>query len=680
MSMVAQALVWYALIAAGGVGGSLWLLRCGFGSGAAWAVGRMLAWTVAGYAGWLAGWAGLQQWWWVGVPALLALAAVSLAHRKRLLTVHSLEPELVFAATFLVLAVLRLPGLDVTATEKPMDLAILATLMRPGGIPPGDPWLAGLALPYYHWGFVPWLLPARALGLAPDVAFNLLVPTVAAVSAQLAWALARALGCRRRGGVMAAFLVVLAGTPDGWHQLLAGARLASVDLWSSSRAIAGAITEFPLFTFHLGDLHPHVLSVPLLLLALVLARSLGRPQGEPRSPWPVVALAYGAAAAANPWCALPAGAAVLLAAVATEEGFAWPRGGGRGVWLRVAGAGVVGWLAFAPFWLQYRSPVGRLGWVATATRVDELLLFLGAMLLPAAVVGFELSGRLGGLDVARRQFMRALLLAGTAAVAVASGRPALAVALGLLVVLGAVVVRGRSRAARPALALTLVALGLLAAIEVGYLRDPYVGELYRMNTVFKATHVAFLLLAVSAPALLGWLRRRRQWLAITAGALVLASGLPHLGAVAARVRWAPAGGWEGLGWMAAGEAAAARWMFRLDGPGVLVEAVGDAYSDAARIASASGVPVALGWENHERVWRGGDVEPELRRRRHLIDALYRAADAAEVRSLAAELGATHVVIGSVERRTYPGAEFAAVRGAGTVVFEEPGCAIVRVGE
>jgi YYY domain-containing protein len=680
MSMVVQALAWYVLIGLGGVGGSLWLLRCGLGTGAAWAAGRMLAWTIAGYAGWLAGWAGLERWWWIGVPALVVLAASSLAPRKRLLNVHAAEPELVFALTFVVLAVLRLPGLDVTATEKPMDLAILATLLRPGGIPPGDPWLSGQALPYYHWGFVPWLLPARTLGLTPDVAFNLLVPTVAAVSAQLAWALARALGCRRRGGLMAAFLVVFAGTPDGWYQLLSGVHLASIDLWRSSRAIAGAITEFPLFTFHLGDLHPHVLSVPLLLLALVLARALGRQPHEARLAWPAVALVYGAAAAANPWCAVPAGVAVLLSAVAAEEGFLWPRGRGLAVWLRVAAVGAAGWLLFAPFWLMYGSPVGGLGWVTSSTRLDELALFLGAMLLPVAAVAYELSGRLGGFDVARRQFTRALLLAGVVAVAVASGRPALAVALALLVVIGIGVVRGRARAVRPAWALAMVALALVAAMEVVYVRDPYVGELYRMNTVFKATHVAFILLAVSAPALLGWLRRRRARLAIGVGAVLLACGVPQLGALVSRVGPAPPSGWGGLGWMAPGEAAAARWLFRLDEPAVLVEAGGEAYSDTARMASASGVPVVLGWENHERVWRGVGVDAELRRRRRLVDALYRAADTAEVRSLADELKASHVVLGSVERRTYPDGDFAVIRSAGAVVFAAPGCEIVRLGE
>ena len=93
------------------------------------------------------------------------------------------------------------------------------------------------------------------------------VPLLKHASAQAAWALARALGGSRRTGVMAAFLVVFAGTFDGWRQLVAGTPLSGLDLWPSSRAITGAITEFPLFSFHLGDLHPHLLCVPFVLVA-----------------------------------------------------------------------------------------------------------------------------------------------------------------------------------------------------------------------------------------------------------------------------------------------------------------------------------------------------------------------------------------------------------------------------
>jgi uncharacterized membrane protein len=318
--------------------------------------------------------------------------------------------------------------------------------------------------------------------------------------------------------------------------------------------------------------------------------------------------------------------------------------------------------------------------VTTATRPDELALFAGAMLAPAVAVALVLGGRLGGFDVARRQFARALLLAGTVTVGVVTGRPVLAVALAPAVVLAAAVFRRGARAERPAFALAVVALVLLAAIELVFVRDPYAGELYRMNTVFKATHVAFLLLAVAAPALLGWLHRRRARLAVALAVLVLVSGLPHLAALAKRVRPPAAWAWDGLGWMAPGEAAAARFMFAHEAPAVLVEAVGDAYSDASRIASASGVPVVLGWENHERVWRGSGVEAELRRRRAEVEALYHAAGPEEVRERARRLGATHVVVGAVERRVYPEGRFDAVLGAGPVAFQAHGCAIVRVGE
>jgi YYY domain-containing protein len=680
MAMLSQALAWYAVVAAGGACGSLALLRLGFGAGAAWATGRMFAWTVAGYAAWLGGWGGIAGWWWLGVPIVAALAIAGFAQRHRLAPGRLLEAECVFLLAFALIAVLRLPALDVTATEKPMDLAILATLLRPGSLPPGDPWLAGQSLPYYHFGFVPWLLPARALALVPDAAFNLLAPTLAGVSAQLGWALARALGARRRSAWLAAFLVVFAGTPDGWLQLLGGVPVAGVDLWRSSRAIAGAITEFPLFTFHLGDLHPHVLCVPLLLLALVLARGMERPAGRPRVPWPATALAYGAAAAANPWCAIPGGFAVLLAAVAGEDGVARPWGAGRSAWLRTVGVGALGWLLFAPFWLSYASPVSRVGWVTTATRPDELAAFAGAMLAPAVAAALVLAGRLGGFDVARRQFARALLLAGTATAGVVTGRPVLALALASAAVLAVAVLRRGVRAERPAFALAAVALLVLAAMELVYVRDPYAGELYRMNTVFKATHVAFLLLAAAAPALLGWLRRRRARLATALAVLVVVSGLPHLAALAGRVRPPAAWAWDGLGWMAPGEAAAARYMFAHAGPAVLVEGVGEAYSDAARIASASGVPVVLGWENHERVWRGGSIEAELRRRRAEVEAIYHAADAGEVRERARRLGATHLVVGSVERRVYPEGRFAVVLRAGPVAFQAGGCTILRVGE
>ncbi len=676
--MIWQALAWYSAVAAGGAIGFGALRRLGVGVGASCAVARVTAWTVAGYLAWLAGWLGSASWWWFGLVPLAALAWWGRRGWGGVRARALVEPELVGLGAFLLLAFLRLPNLAVTATEKPMDLAILAVLLRPGTMPPADPWLAGYALPYYYFGFVPWSLPAKALGFAPDVTFNLLVATLAAVSAQGAWAVARALGGSRRTGVLAAFLVVFAGTPDGWRQLLAGARVGAIDLWPASRGIKGTITEFPLFTFQLGDLHPHLLCVPLALAALFLTRALAITE---RGRWPaagLAALVYGAAAASNPWCALPLGAAMLAVAVGGEGGFVRPTGPGLRLWVRVAAVGAVGWALYAPFWLSFHPPTQGFGMVTTPTRMEEIVLLLAAALLPPVLVAWELSWRWGGVDPARRQLSRAAWLAGAVALVVITRRPLLALtgATGGLLVLTAV--RGGTRRVRPALALALVPLALLALMELIYFRDPYGAEFYRMNTVFKATHMAFTFLAVVGPVLLGWLRRRRAAIAVAAAAVVVLAGLPQLAALGVRALGSWPADWSGTRWMAPGEARAAAWLRSQPRGTVLIEAIGDAYSDAARMSSVSGVPAVLGWENHEGVWRGGAIGDETGRRKTAIERMYRCGDPAEAARIARALGARYLVVGSVETRRYPPEGVSAVLKSGRVAFADGACTIVEV--
>jgi YYY domain-containing protein len=677
-AMLWQALAWYAVVATAGVAMAGALRRVGVGAGAGWAVARVAGWTVQGYVAWVVGWLGFANWWWVGVPVLAAVLWWGLPGLKAIKPRALLEAELVGVGAFLLLAFLRLSSLAVTATEKPMDLGILATLMRPGAIPPGDMWLAGHTLPYYYFGFVPWLLPAKILGFAPDVVFNLLLPTLAAMSAQAAWALARALGGSRRSGVMAGFLVVFAGTFDGWRQLFSGVALSALNLWPSSRAIKGAITEFPLFTFQLGDLHPHLLCVPLLLVAVFLGWVIA----EAKTRWiPALAVGtvvYGAAAAANPWCAIPSGIAILIVAISTEAGLVGPSGPGLHRWLRVVALGVLGWIMYLPFWMNFHPPTQGFGWVTTGTRIDEVVLFIGVALIPPVLVAWELSWRWGGVEAVRRQFSRAVFVAGTMVFAVLSGRPLLAIAVGVGVLFAVTVVRGHHRRGRPVFALTLVPLALLAFMELVFFKDPYGVEYYRMNTVFKASHLAFTLLAVVAPVLLGWLYHRKAALAIGGTALVLLGGMPQLVCLGERALSAPGSSWSGLAWMAPGESDAAAWLRRQPSGTVLIEGVGDAYSDAARMSAASGVPAVLGWENHEEVWRGASLGDAAARRKEQIKRLYTCGDPREVRAVAQGLDASLIVVGSVERRLYPGPGLEAVLKAGKVAFQSGQCAIVSV--
>jgi len=104
-----------------------------------------------------------------------------------------------------------------------------------------------------------------------------------------------------------------------------------------------------------------------------------------------------------------------------------------------------------------------------------------------------------------------------------------------------------------------------------------------------------------------------------------------------------------------------------------------AYSEYARLSSASGVPTYLGWANHEGVWRGGEIYEETGKRRDLVSRLYSSRDPHEVRRLVNQAGVQLVAIGSLERKDYSAAKLRRVAEAGEVVLARDGGMLIRFG-
>jgi uncharacterized membrane protein len=72
------------------------------------------------------------------------------------------------------------------------------------------------------------------------------------------------------------------------------------------------------------------------------------------------------------------------------------------------------------------------------------------------------------------------------------------------------------------------------------------------------------------------------------------------------------------------------------------------------MSSHTGVPTVLGWANHEGLWRGNDAEVNERGAR--VRLFYGAADPRSAWDVIQKYGVTHVIVGDLERKTYPGAE------------------------
>ncbi len=242
--------------------------------------------------------------------------------RRNLRLVVSLEA--VFLIAFVALLILRSFLPVATHTEQPSDLMILNSIGHSAIFPAQDGWLAGFPISYYHFGYWLEVFVGRLAGVSPTLVYNLGLASLFGllcsgcfgvgydlVSAGRDLAAAGTardergrswLSLRRGlvGGVLSVGVVCLAGNFRTIYDLIRYGGSRPDWWWLSSRAIRDvdlsgrsfpAITEFPAFSFILGDNHPHVQSAPVLvLLVLVLfnlflsrhrnaARNLGSPTG-----------------------------------------------------------------------------------------------------------------------------------------------------------------------------------------------------------------------------------------------------------------------------------------------------------------------------------------------------------------------------------------------------------------
>ena len=237
--------------------------------------------------------------------------------------------ETLFVIAFFSMAILRANNPNALFTEKPMELAFLNAILKSPSMPPNDPWLSGYSISYYYFGYLMLSMIAKIAATSGAIAFNLGLSLTFGMAATASYGLAYNLlsvirSGKRRANVWAAFLapvfVLILGNLEGFLEIMharhifweldgAGLQFSSfwnwLDIrelvnpptaeaafqprsygteswwwWRASRVINDVnylgieqelIDEFPSFSFVLGDLHPHVLSIPYVFLAMSMA-------------------------------------------------------------------------------------------------------------------------------------------------------------------------------------------------------------------------------------------------------------------------------------------------------------------------------------------------------------------------------------------------------------------------
>jgi len=491
------------------------------------------------------------------------------------------------------------------------------------------------------------------------------------------------------------------------------------------------INEFPAFSLGYGDLHPYVITYPInlailnLILNLALAaaagwRALGESWGQRAACLAVLAIVIGCLPAAHTWD-YPVYLGLAAAVLAFLAGkFRTREGPGEEkilFWLKsLAPAAVLALISFVlylPFNIPFlREQTGQeRGGLGTVTLRTPAGLFFIAMGIFVFFLFLYLAARLGrsGLKSAGKEGRKMFLLfaaAGLIILIFESGGSFLdqtfvLAAILALAALSLLVFGKPEREEGFILLVALAALALVIFCEFFFLADHYRGSGYeRMNTMFKFYTNAWLLLGTAAVYSLAYLNRvlkdapgwRFSWNVVAVAVLALGFFFP-LGALGERVRGSRQPmTLDGVAYLSrpipsnqlkewrgdAGDWRAIRWINRnIPGRPVLLEAgnmtkqdggEAEAYVWASRVATFTGLPIPIGWANHEAGWRNDWKEPQERKKD--VDLLYRTTDLNSALFLLNKYGIEYVFIGSVERDRYPAEGLGKFSRLGELVYRE----------
>lgn len=381
----------------------------------------------------------------------LCVIASAIAYRQRYALTEFLKSEKqsilvvegIFLLVFALWVLIKIYDPNINNTEQPMDFAFLNASIKADYFPPEDPWLSGHNISYYYFGYL-ILGNVAELALMPSrVAYNLAISLIPALSAAacfgLLYNLLRFQGLSYLqsivGSTLGPIVLLFSSNLFGLLELVRLRKLAPDSFWSwlaikysetdgqwniltnpdqaswipmdhlwwwrstrivdtissTGKSLDYTITEFPWFSFLIGDLHPHVMAIPFVLLFLTFVFNYFISPYKERlrlnmlSLWTIVvgATVLGATGFINTWDIVPLLFIWLLVSV-VKAGLdnKWDAGGVfRYLIFSVGIIAPLSILIYSPYYINMDSqasgvlPVGEYG-----TRLIHLVIIFGTFI------------------------------------------------------------------------------------------------------------------------------------------------------------------------------------------------------------------------------------------------------------------------------------------------------------
>jgi len=204
-------------------------------------------------------------------------------------------------------------------------------------------------------------------------------------------------------------------------------------------------------------------------------------------------------------------------------------------------------------------------------------------------------------------------------------------------------------------ALFITATMLVIIPEIIYIKDIYISEYRRANTMFKLVYQAFIMYSLISGYVL--IRLRQHFLFRFLFSIIF---IIHLSYSVFSVRsyynslktYRGLWGLEFLEKFYPDNLKAINWLNQnVSGQPVVVEAAGDSYTTFNQVSMATGLPTIEGWLVHEWLWRGGYDAPGARAAE--VEKIYNSNNVDEVDFILKKYNVKYIFVGDKEYEKFP---------------------------
>jgi len=433
--------------------------------------------------------------------AILILAALLLwgtwGRKRAFILVENRSTLATLVALFIALTafwwVVRVAGNEkvIKLGEHMMNLSFVQVVIRYPQIPPPNPLFAGFKIDFYYYFFAIIIaILATLSGLPVHVAYFIAGITWPAIVGLEICALLSLWAKRYFTPLTGIMLYIFTGNWGTLREFVAEALRGRInfppnyELWwvyptrfiPDSNPYGWAITEFPVFSFAIGDLHPHVVAIPWAVLGLLIAIV-----GELKD-WKEAILSsflIGVIAPLNSWTLIPVLILLCLRLIFNHK----PLEAFIRFFYVTSGA----FFLFLPFHLQLKSPIVAYRLGLFPTQWWSWTLHWAPFLFPAL---------LGAAFIAPKRWLFFITLAIGIAIGYLIKASILTILIASLLVAFWIV---KKEGLKPWV--TFLIGWILANLipEIFYLEDYWGG---RYNTIFKLYFEGWLLISLAIPLML----------------------------------------------------------------------------------------------------------------------------------------------------------------------------------